>query len=406
MKQEAILLNRPEDYKRLGINPNQVEPWEDGVRDTSAPNHFEWWYFDSILDDGTKVVVQFLSKNGRTFASDKFHPTIFFKVTLPDGRQIDKEYHLKAEEIHWEKNACDVQFGPHFFKGDLQHYQIHMQLQDGMAADLTLYSTGKPYRPGTSYFQFGSEDKYYTWLCVVPRGKVTGSLTVDGQARNVSGSGYHDHQWGSINFHKYWNYWIWARQGFDDYSMLLFDFFTNEEYGYQRFPIIFIQDEHGNLNKTCYNGLFRVNNSGEFNSPFGNYRNPNIVNAPTLRAVNSYLNTATVHLSSTDYAEVLKTLPKGTFVYLDPPYDPVSDTSSFTGYSKGGFTRNDQIRLRECCDDLNARGLKFMLSNSATDFIKEQYSAYHITVVQAKRAVNSDSTKRGEVDEVVVRNYE
>jgi len=159
------------------------------------------------------------------------------------------------------------------------------------------------------------------------------------------------------------------------------------------------------LNKTCYNGLFRVNNAGEFNSPFGNYRNPNIVNAPTLRAVNSYLNTATVHLSSTDYAEVLKTLPKGTFVYLDPPYDPVSDTSSFTGYSKGGFTRNDQIRLRECCDDLNARGLKFMLSNSATDFIKEQYSAYHITVVQAKRAVNSDSTKRGEVDEVVVRNY-
>ena len=160
------------------------------------------------------------------------------------------------------------------------------------------------------------------------------------------------------------------------------------------------------LNKTCYNGLFRVNNAGEFNSPFGNYRNPNIVNAPTLRAVNSYLNTATVHLSSTDYAEVLKTLPKGIFVYLDPPYDPVSDTSSFTGYSKGGFTRNDQIRLRECCDDLNARGLKFMLSNSATDFIKEQYSAYHITVVQAKRAVNSDSTKRGEVDEVVVRNYE
>ncbi len=160
------------------------------------------------------------------------------------------------------------------------------------------------------------------------------------------------------------------------------------------------------LNKTCYNGLFRVNNAGEFNSPFGNYRNPNIVNAPTLRAVSSYLNTATVHLSSLDYAEVLITLPKGTFVYLDPPYDPVSDTSSFTGYSKGGFNRDDQIRLRECCDDLNARGLKFMLSNSATDFIKEQYSAYHVTIVQAKRAVNSDSTKRGEVDEVVVRNYE
>jgi DNA adenine methylase len=160
------------------------------------------------------------------------------------------------------------------------------------------------------------------------------------------------------------------------------------------------------LNKTCYNGLFRVNNAGEFNSPFGNYRNPNIVNAPTLRAVSSYLNSASIHLTSIDYAEVLKTLPKGTFVYLDPPYDPVSDTSNFTGYSKDGFTRDDQIRLRECCDDLAARGLQFMLSNSATDFIRKQYAAYHITIVQAKRAVNADSTKRGEVDEVVVRNYE
>jgi DNA adenine methylase len=160
------------------------------------------------------------------------------------------------------------------------------------------------------------------------------------------------------------------------------------------------------LNKTCYNGLFRVNNAGEFNSPFGNYRNPNIVNAPTLRAVSSYLNTATVHLTSVDYSEVLKSLPRGTFVYLDPPYDPISDTSSFTGYSKGGFNRDEQIKLRKCCDDLHKKGLKFMLSNSATDFIKEQYAAYNITIVQAKRAVNSDSTKRGEVDEVVVRNYE
>jgi len=160
------------------------------------------------------------------------------------------------------------------------------------------------------------------------------------------------------------------------------------------------------LNKTCYNGLFRVNNAGEFNTPFGNYRNPNIVNAPVLRAVGFYLNSAKVHLTSSDYAEILKSLPKNTFVYLDPPYDPVSDTSSFTGYSSGGFSREEQIRLRECCDELHKRGMKFMLSNSATDFIKEQYAAYHITIVKAKRAINSNGTKRGEVAEVVVRNYE
>ncbi|NLZ53612.1 MAG: DNA adenine methylase [Thermoanaerobacteraceae bacterium] len=160
------------------------------------------------------------------------------------------------------------------------------------------------------------------------------------------------------------------------------------------------------LNKTCYNGLYRVNNAGEFNSPFGNYRNPNIVNAPVLRAVSAYFNSANIQMTSMDYAEVLKSIPKGTFVYLDPPYDPVSETSSFTGYSKGGFSRADQIRLRECCDDLTSRGIKFMLSNSATDFIIKQYANYNITFVRAKRAVNSVASKRGDVDEVVVRNYE
>lgn len=160
------------------------------------------------------------------------------------------------------------------------------------------------------------------------------------------------------------------------------------------------------LNKTCYNGLYRVNNAGEFNSPFGNYQNPNIINAPVLRAVSAYFNTATIHFSSGDYADTLCLIPKGTFVYLDPPYDPISETANFTGYSRGGFSRNDQIRLRECCDDLDKRGIKFMLSNSATDFIKEQYAAYNITIVQAKRMVNSVAAKRGDIEEVVVRNYE
>lgn len=160
------------------------------------------------------------------------------------------------------------------------------------------------------------------------------------------------------------------------------------------------------LNKTCYNGLFRVNNAGEFNTPFGHYKNPNIVNAPTLKAVSNYFQQAKIVFSSLDYAEVLAGVGKGTFVYLDPPYDPVSDTANFTGYSKGGFDRAAQIRLRECCDDLHRRGIKFMLSNSATDFIKNEYATYNVTIVKAKRAINSNAAKRGQVDEVVVRNYE
>lgn len=159
------------------------------------------------------------------------------------------------------------------------------------------------------------------------------------------------------------------------------------------------------LNKTCYNGLFRVNASGEFNSPFGHYKKPNIVNEPVLRAVSKYLSSPNIQLFSEDFAATLQRVPRGGFVYLDPPYDPVSDTASFTGYNKGGFDKTEQIRLKECCDALTRRGVKFLLSNSATAFIRELYAEYTVKTVYAKRAINSDADKRGAVQEVLIRNY-
>ena len=159
------------------------------------------------------------------------------------------------------------------------------------------------------------------------------------------------------------------------------------------------------LNKTCYNGLFRVNKSGEFNAPFGRYKNPNIVNEITIRAVSNYFKKADITFMSKDFAEVLKGARKGAFVYLDPPYDPVSDTASFTGYDKGGFNRDEQIRLKNVCDKLNEKGIRFLLSNSATDFIKDLYADYRIEIVKAKRAINSNGDKRGEIDEVLVMNF-
>lgn len=159
------------------------------------------------------------------------------------------------------------------------------------------------------------------------------------------------------------------------------------------------------LNKTCFNGLFRVNSSGEFNSPFGHYKNPNIVNEPVLRAVSKYFNASSITFYSEDFSETLSRIGKGGFVYLDPPYDPISDTASFTGYNKGGFNRDEQIRLKRCCDELTQRGIKFLLSNSATEFIKELYQEYEITIVKAKRAVNADASKRGAIEEVLIRNY-
>ena len=124
------------------------------------------------------------------------------------------------------------------------------------------------------------------------------------------------------------------------------------------------------LNKTCYNGLFRVNKAGEFNTPFGNYKKPNIVNESVLRAVSRYLNKADITISCRDFEDALQGAKKGDFVYLDPPYDPLSVTAGFTGYDKGGFDRDEQMRLKKACDRLNNKGVKFLLSNSAPNSLK------------------------------------
>ena len=160
------------------------------------------------------------------------------------------------------------------------------------------------------------------------------------------------------------------------------------------------------LNKTCYNGLFRVNSMGEFNSPFGSYKSPNIVNEPTLRAIHNYFQNADLTFLSGDFEAAVKGLKKGTFVYFDPPYDPVSASSNFTGYTNLGFGKQEQRRLKEVCDELNAKGIKFLLSNSATDFILDLYKEYNIEKISAKRVINSNANNRGNVDEVLIRNYD
>ena len=159
------------------------------------------------------------------------------------------------------------------------------------------------------------------------------------------------------------------------------------------------------LNKTCYNGLYRVNNAGEFNAPFGSYKNPNIINEPTLKAVSKYLNSNNISIFCQDYNHILTNLDERSFVYLDPPYHPISESSNFTGYVQGGWDMFDQIRLREACDELTKKGIKFLLSNSAAPFIRDQYKNYIIQTVKANRAINSNGAERGEIDELLIKNY-
>lgn len=159
------------------------------------------------------------------------------------------------------------------------------------------------------------------------------------------------------------------------------------------------------LNKTCYNGLFRVNSAGQFNAPWGRYKNPNIVGEETIRAMSHYFNHARVTIRCGDYKDALKGLRKGAFVYLDPPYMPLSSSSSFTGYTANGFGEAEQIELKRQCDLLDKKGIRFLLSNSCCDFIEELYSGYTVERVSAKRAINAKADRRGAIDEVLVRNY-
>lgn len=159
------------------------------------------------------------------------------------------------------------------------------------------------------------------------------------------------------------------------------------------------------LNKTCYNGLFRVNQQGEFNAPFGRYKNPNIVNEKVLRKASDFFNKGNIIFKCGDFEEAVKGIKMDDFVYFDPPYDPVSDSANFTGYDRGGFGKAEQERLKNLCDRLNKKGAKFLLSNSATEYIIDLYKDYNITIVQASRAINSKGDKRGKVNEVLVKNY-
>ena len=159
------------------------------------------------------------------------------------------------------------------------------------------------------------------------------------------------------------------------------------------------------LNKTCFNGLFRVNSQGQFNVPYGDNKNPIVADEVVIGAVSKYLNENNIEITNQDFSKSVSNAKKGNFIYFDPPYDPLSDSSSFTGYDLTGFGKNEQHRLKNECDRLVKRGCKVLLSNSATDFIKELYNNeeyYSIIEVAATRNINSVGASRGKINELLI----
>ncbi|WP_375514214.1 DNA adenine methylase [uncultured Nostoc sp.] len=158
------------------------------------------------------------------------------------------------------------------------------------------------------------------------------------------------------------------------------------------------------LNKTCFNGLYRVNSQGKFNVPLGRYDNPNICSEVLLKAASEALSTSKI--KQTDFANVLNyATSSDDFVFFDPPYYPVSETSYFTAYSSYPFAEDQQVQLKDVFEKLAERGVKVMLSNSDCEFIRNLYSSFNIHTISASRAINSNAQKRGKITELLVTSY-
>jgi DNA adenine methylase len=159
------------------------------------------------------------------------------------------------------------------------------------------------------------------------------------------------------------------------------------------------------LNKTCYNGLYRVNRKGEFNVPFGAYKKPNICDTQNLRAVSEVLRAGSIELKVADYEKAASAAGQDDFLYFDPPYQPSSSTANFTAYTSFGFTLKDQYRLANFFNELNTRKCRIMMSNSDVPEIRQLYSKFRIETIQSLRAINCLGTRRKGHSELIVRNY-
>lgn len=158
------------------------------------------------------------------------------------------------------------------------------------------------------------------------------------------------------------------------------------------------------LNKTCYNALYRVNSKQQFNTPFGRYKNPTILDEENLRACSKILQN-NVELISGEFSMIESRITPKDFIYFDPPYVPLTQTANFTSYSQKGFNETMQKKLCCLCHRLNNKGVKFMLSNSSAPLVLELYKSFNLQFVQASRSINSKGNKRGKVAEVLVTNY-
>ena len=240
----ARIMDRPEDFKELGIDPNKVELWEEGRRDTSAPGNNEVWYFDATMEDGSTTVVGFRPKDPAKMNTDFDSPNVNVMITSPDGRELSNFHYFSAEESHTgEGHGCDLKYGTDTAEGDFKQYHIHVEPSEkGVGVDLYYEALCEPFRQGTGIVAFGDHDEFHHTDLSVPKNRVTGTLYYDGKEHKVQGLGYHDHQWMNANPMALYHHWLWGRMYTDKFTVYVYDFVANEKYDFKQLPMFGLID--------------------------------------------------------------------------------------------------------------------------------------------------------------------
>jgi hypothetical protein len=235
----ARLGSTPEEYERLGISSDHIEPREDGMRTDGGKGTFEWWYLDATLSDGSTLVVTFNTKLV-TAADHPLEPYANVCFDRPDGTKLDTNTPVFTEDFKASTEGCDVRMGPNSFVGDLHTYDIHVET-DEITVDVTLTGEVPPWRPKTGHFLFEEDEHlFFAWLPSVPQGKVTATITVGGETVEVTGTGYHDHNWGNCSMLKVIDNWYWGRAQLGPYTVIACLVTGAERYGLAAFPIFLL----------------------------------------------------------------------------------------------------------------------------------------------------------------------
>lgn len=204
----------------LGLKPSGVEVWEDGYRAADAADStFEWWYFDCQFDDGSTLVVTFSNKP-HTEPSGPLTPTVLIIRQLADGTRLHLEPTFPAAEFSAATDRCDVRIGPNTVTGDLDHYVLHVEA-DGIVADVTIDREAPSWRPGAGINYFDSARTHYlAWVVPVPFGRVSATISDAGTTSELTGSAYHDHNWGNHLMGSFLDHWYWGRAHVADYTVV------------------------------------------------------------------------------------------------------------------------------------------------------------------------------------------